>query len=173
MGGKVAMRLALAHGARVDRLVVVDIAPVTYRRSFNIYVDAMRRLDLTKISRRSEADAALAAEIAEPGVRGFLLQNLVSGDDGLAWRVPLRALAHNMPELMGFPTSPAERYDGPALFVTGGNSDYVRAEHHAAITALIPNARFAAIEAAGHWVQAEAPAAFSDVVIDFLIDQNH
>ncbi|MGH6942978.1 MAG: alpha/beta fold hydrolase, partial [Geminicoccaceae bacterium] len=45
MGGKVAMRLALAHPERVGRLVVVDIAPVAYRRSFGPYVEAMRALD--------------------------------------------------------------------------------------------------------------------------------
>src|SRR5919106_1167614 len=89
MGGKVAMRLALAHGEEVERLVVVDVAPVAYRRSFNAYVEAMRGLDLSQISRRSEADALLAGQIDDAGVRGFLLQNLVSSDDGLAWRIPL------------------------------------------------------------------------------------
>src|SRR5919106_1770593 len=44
MGGKVAMRLALAHGEEVERLVVVDVAPVAYGRGFNVYIDAMRGL---------------------------------------------------------------------------------------------------------------------------------
>jgi esterase len=169
MGGKVAMRLALAHGEEVERLVVVDIAPVAYRRGFNAYVAAMRALDLSQISRRSEADALLAEEIDDAGVRGFLLQNLVSGEDGLAWRVPLQALADNMPELLGFPEPrDAERYEGPTLFVTGGRSDYVRPEHHAEILRLFPNAQFAAIADAGHWVHAEAPQQFLEVVGAFL-----
>ena len=62
MGGKVAMRLALAHGEQVERLVVVDVAPVAYRRSFDAYIEAMRRLDLSGITRRSDADALLAAK---------------------------------------------------------------------------------------------------------------
>jgi esterase len=169
MGGKVAMRLALAHGEQVLRLVVVDVAPVAYRRNFNAYVDAMRGLDLSRISRRPEADALLAEQIGDPAVRGFLLQNLVSGEAGLAWRVPLQALADNMPELVGFPEPrEGERYDGPTLFVTGGRSDYVRPEHHAKIRHLFPNAQFVTIPEAGHWVQAEAPEQFLEVVGGFL-----
>jgi esterase len=169
MGGKVAMRLALAHGELVLRLVVVDVAPVAYRRSFNAYVEAMRGLDLSGISRRSEADARLAEQIDDPGVRGFLLQNLVSTEDGLAWCVPLQALADSMPELVGFPESrDAEPYAGPCLFVTGGRSDYVRPEHHATILRLFPEAQFVTIPDAGHWVHAEAPNAFLEVVSAFL-----
>jgi esterase len=169
MGGKVAMRLALAHGQLVERLVVVDVAPVAYRRSFNAYLEAMRGLDLSRISRRAEADALLAEQIDDPGVRGFLLQNLVSAEAGLAWRVPLQALADNMPELVGFPEPrEGERYDGPTLFVTGGRSDYVRPEHHAKIRHLFPNAQFVRIPEAGHWVHAEAPETFLEVVGGFL-----
>lgn len=169
MGGKVAMRLALAHGGQVDRLVVVDIAPVAYQRDFHAHVEAMRGLDLSQISRRAEADALLAEQIDDAGVRGFLLQNLVSGDDGLAWRVPLDALAANMPAIMGFPEpGAAERYEGPALFVTGGRSDYAGPEHHPEILRLFPNAQFAAIPDAGHWVHAEAPQQFFEVVGAFL-----
>jgi esterase len=169
MGGKVAMRLALGHGQLVERLVVVDVAPVAYRRSFNAYVEAMRGLDLFRISRRAEADALLAEQIDDPAVRGFLLQNLVSAEAGLAWRVPLQALADNMPELVGFPAPrEGEQYDGPTLLVTGGRSDYVRLEHHAKIRRLFPNAQFVTIPEAGHWVQAEAPEKFLEVVGGFL-----
>jgi esterase len=169
MGGKVAMCLALAHGQQVERLVVVDVAPVAYQRSFNAYVGAMRGLDLSRISRRAEADALLAEQIDDPGVRGFLLQNLVVGEAGVAWRVPLQALADNMPDLVGFPETPeSERFEGPTLFVSGGRSDYVRSEHHAKILRMFPNAQFAVIPGAGHWVQAEAPQKFLEAVGTFL-----
>jgi len=169
MGGKVAMRLALGHGDRVERLVVVDIAPVPYQRDFHVYIDAMRRLDLIRITRRAEADAALAEHIAEAGVRGFLLQNLVVAEGKLAWRVPLATLAAAMPELMGFPQRPNEHFDGPTLFVTGGRSRYVRPEHHQLVLQLFPQAQFAEIEDAGHWVQAEAPKAFLELVSGFCM----
>jgi pimeloyl-ACP methyl ester carboxylesterase len=78
-------------------------------------------------------------------------------------------LADNMPELLGFPEPrDAERYEGPALFVTGGRSDYVRPEHHPEILRLFPKAQFTAIPEAGHWVHAEAPQQFLEVVGAFL-----
>ena len=129
MGGKVAMRLALAHGEQVERLVVVDIAPVAYQRSLPRLCrgDARPRPVADQPPRRKPTPC-WPSRSTDAGVRGFLLQNLVSAEDGLAWRVPLDALADNMPELMGFPEPrDAERYEGPALFVTGGRSDYVRA----------------------------------------------
>lgn len=169
MGGKVAMRLALTHPEQVSRLVAVDIAPVSYRRSFASYVDLMRRIDLAQITRRADAANWLSDHIADAGVRGFLLQNLVSSEGGFAWRVNLEALARSMPELMAFPEpEEAEAYGGPALFINGGRSDYVRDEYQPAILRLFPNARFATIEQAGHWVHAEAPDAFSRIVRDFL-----
>lgn len=78
LGGKVAMVLALRHPALVERLCVVDIAPVDYGNlsEFSHYVEAMRGLDLSAINQRAEADAAFAVVVPDPGVRAFLLQNL-------------------------------------------------------------------------------------------------
>ncbi|MEO1552275.1 MAG: alpha/beta fold hydrolase, partial [Pseudomonadota bacterium] len=76
MGGKAAMVLALTQPNRVTRLVVADIAPVTYGHSQQIYIDAMRKVDLTRIEMRSDADAQLAEYVDDPGIRAFLLQSL-------------------------------------------------------------------------------------------------
>ena len=61
MGGKIAMVLALRHPERVDRLCVVDIAPVAYdsAHSFDRYVAAMRGLDLASLTARADADRAM------------------------------------------------------------------------------------------------------------------
>lgn len=160
LGGKVAMRLALSHPSLVDRLVVVDVAPVAYRHSFAGYIEALRRIDLSALRRRTEADQALEQAIPEPGIRSFLLQNLVQSDAGFSWRINLAALADNMSELMGFPVEPAAAYRGPTLFLAGGRSDYIGPEHEALIGRLFPQARHAVIEDAGHWVHAERPAEF-------------
>ena len=82
---------------------------------------------------------------------------------------PCRRWPTTCPSWWDFPSrAPASGIEGPALFVTGGRSDYVRPEHHAAILRLFPNAQFAAIPDAGHWVHAEAPERFLEVVGAFL-----
>jgi pimeloyl-ACP methyl ester carboxylesterase len=173
MGGKVAMVLALGHGEDVERLVVVDIAPVAYQSHHLSYVRAMRALDLGAIKRRVEADARLALAIGDGAERGFLLQNLVfpsaAGGGAARWRLNLAAIERAMPFLVGFPALPsAASYRGPALFVAGGRSDYLRAEHEAEIRRLFANAGIAGIADAGHWLHAEQPQAFLDIVEPFL-----
>lgn len=169
MGGKVAMVEALLHGEAVERLVVVDIAPVPYAPRHQGYVRAMRNLDRRGIGRRSEADARLAGAIPDPAERAFLVQNLVFQQGEARWRLNLAAIEQAMPQLVGFPAMPpGARYEGAALFVAGGRSDYLRPEHEPAIRRLFPSARIVRIADAGHWLHAERPQAFLDAVEPFL-----
>jgi pimeloyl-ACP methyl ester carboxylesterase len=167
MGGKAAMMLALTEPSRVRRLIVADIAPVAYAHSQMPYVRAMQALDLAALTRRSEGDAALAAHVPEPSLRAFFLQSLAIEDGRARWKLNLDALADQMPGLMTFPTPPAT-FGGPTLFLTGARSDYVRPEHWPRIRALFPAAEHAALAHAGHWLHADAPAAFVAAVSAFL-----
>ncbi|WP_270938248.1 alpha/beta fold hydrolase [Falsiroseomonas oryzae] len=167
MGGKAAMALALAHGEGVERLVVADIAPVTYPTPlFTRYVAAMRAIALRPGLSRRDADAALAEAVPNPALRGFLLQNLLFAETPPRWRVALDTIASEMGAIGGWPDLPG-RYDGRVLVLAGDSSDYILPEHHARFRALFPAARFATIKA-GHWLHAENPAAFLEAVTAFL-----
>lgn len=168
MGGKTAMWLALLYRDLVERLVVVDIAPVRYEHSFDDYIDALRGVDLAGATRRSDVEAALAEAIPDQGVRAFLLQNLTRDAEGFEWRANLDALAMNMDDIIGWPDAGAARFDGPTLFVAGERSDYLLPQHQDRIEELFPNAEISVIADAGHWVHAEQPAAFLDRVQSFL-----
>jgi esterase len=167
MGGKAAMALALTEPARLRRLIVADMAPVAYDRSQLPYVEAMQAVDLARVARRSDVDAALAPAVPEPAIRTFLAQSVALGEDGASWKLNLPVLGAEMPKIMGWPDL-AGRFDGPALFLTGGESDYVRPEAMPRIRALFPAACIEAIPGAGHWLHADAPAAFIAAVQDFL-----
>jgi esterase len=168
MGGKVAMRLALLYHDLVERLVVVDVAPVVYQHSFDDYIDAMRAVDLARVSRRAEVDAALARAIPEFGVRAFLMQNLARDDDGFVWRLNLDAIAMSMDDILGWPEAGAARFEGETLVLAGARSDYVRPEHRPLFEQLFPAARLEWIEGSGHWVHAEKPDRFLEAVTAFL-----
>lgn len=161
MGGKTAMRLALDAPRRVGRLVVVDIAPAESRHDHLPTLAAMAAVDLRRVTRRADADAMLAGAIPEPGMRQFVLQNLVSAPSGFEWRVNIPAIEAGMGDLLDFPVDAAATpYAGPTLFVRGALSDYVGPEHEPGIRALFPHAEIVTIEGAGHWVHAEQPARF-------------
>jgi esterase len=167
MGGKVAMILALTRPDLVDKLIVADIAPVPYGHTQMPLIDAMRALDLGAVTRRSDADKALMAAIADPGTRAFLIQSLSIAENDVRWKLNLDTLAAEMDKILSFPQV-AGSHEGDALFVTGGKSDYVQLGHRPAIRALFPAAEFETIPGAGHWLHAEQPKPFVDVVTRFL-----
>lgn len=171
MGGKTAMLLALTRPELVERLVVVDIPPAASRGPIGDVLQILRSVPLERFTARAEVQAALAAMIPDAKLRGFLMLNVVAGPGGLAWAVNLDALARHFDLIAGFPDVPTPRaFPGPALFLVGGRSDYVRPEHHAEIRRLFPAASIEAIPGAGHWVHADAPAEFVAAIERFLLE---
>lgn len=168
MGGKTAMAMAMAEPGLLAGLIVADIAPVAYGHSHQGYVEAMQALDLTAISRRAEADQALAAAIPDGPTRAFILQNLVIRPDEKRWKLNLDALALGMDDLVGWPAGLTGSYAGPALFVYGGASTFMSADHRPAVDALFPGAQYSEIPGAGHWLHAEKPGEFASAVEQFL-----
>ncbi len=162
MGGKTAMLLACRHPERVERLVVVDIAPKDYawaahRNEFA----AMNQLDLGSLSSRAEAEMRFEALVPGLGMRKFLATNLERNEDGSwRWIANLPVLTAALPVLEKNSLQPTDRYDGPAHFISGGRSQYVSPADHAAILRHFPRATFEVIAEGGHNPHMEAREAF-------------
>lgn len=170
MGGKVAMQLAMDHPARVRKLIVADIAPVNYGRHHDDVFQGLFNVELEGLKSRSAADKQLAEHVEIPGVRAFLLKNLQRDKDGnFGWKMNLEALHREYHEISAAPQQ--GRYEGPTLFIKGGDSDYLKPEYAEAIQSRFPDASFKIIEGTGHWLHAEKPAAFNRIVERFLSDQ--
>jgi pimeloyl-ACP methyl ester carboxylesterase len=168
MGGKTAMLTALEHPEVVERLIVVDAAPVAYPPAFVEYARAMRTADLSAVQRRADVDAQLADAVQAPGTRAFLLQNLILDDQGARWRPNLPVIEAALPAISGWPSVEGLRYEGPTLFIYGGKSGYVQQDHRATIGSYFPQVRYAEVPEAGHWVHAERLDDFLAVLTPFL-----
>ncbi|WP_167648658.1 alpha/beta fold hydrolase [Mameliella alba] len=165
MGGKAAMVLALQHPEKLASLLVADIAPVAYTHSQIQFIEAMRAVDLSRVEKRSDAVEQLAQHVEDKTLQSFFTQSL--DVQNKRWKLNLDTLAREMPKILGFPEIQG-RYDGPTLFLSGGQSDYVQTEHRPRIRELFPKARFAKIPKAGHWLHAEDPRGFEASVRAFV-----
>lgn len=171
MGGKTAMRFALDHPARIARLIVLDIAPRFSSMEHQTDVVAgLQALDLSQLSSRGEADAALAQHITQLDTRQFLLKNLYrhGENNAFAWRMNVPVLVANLSAL-GEAITAAAPFLKPVLFIRGGKSDYINAADKLhGIQALFPNSQVATVVDAGHWVHAEKPEEVFALVRNFV-----
>jgi esterase len=171
MGGKVAMQLALSYPQLIEKLIVVDIAPVVYSAAADGHMDVMagmESLDFEKISSRADAEQELEAFIADDPTRKFALTNLQRKEDGhYQWRLNLSAIRAHYDQLRDKPIGDVA-FSGLVLFVKGALSNYIQQSHEAEIISLFPAATVKVIMQAGHWLHAEKPQALQKIMLAFL-----
>jgi len=166
LGGKVAMELALSNPELVRALVVMDIAPVTYKPRHEAVFRGLNAVDPAHLQSREEAEQVLTQHISEAAVRSFLLKNLVRESGGFRWRMHLADLEAQYPRLIH-----ANRdgiFPGPVLFLKGGDSDYINPEHRIALLQRFPGAEYKVIAGVGHWLHAEKPSLVAAQIKKFL-----
>lgn len=167
MGGKAAMNLAVRHPEQVHKLIVVDIVPKTYLVHHDAILDGLKAIPIHTLSTRNEADRILSQYVPEPVVRQFLLKNLSrKSGGGFEWKINLEAIDNNI-EAIGAGMVYSGKYDGPSLFVKGKKSNYYERDDETLIKAIFPKAEFATLDTR-HWVQAEKPEEFAQLVLNYL-----
>ncbi len=175
MGGKTAMQVALSYPERVKRVIVADIAPVTYKPRHDAILEGLKALDLGAVSSRKEADEALQAYVEVPEVRMFLLKNLVrvpseekpGNQNVFRWRLNLPVIEACYQNLAAAPVA-EQPFDGPVLFIKGADSAYIQQKHRNEMDVLFPRARVEEIEGTEHWLHAEKPDEFARLCRAFL-----
>ncbi len=169
MGGKVAMQLAADFPSLVSRMVVVDIAPRRYDARHTEIIDALKQLSAGETLSRVELDAELSHSVPCPVLRAFLLKSLVRRSDGRGWRwlLGLDEIRAGYASILAAPRLPAPCWV-PALFVCGGESDFVLKTDEEPIRARFPDAEVARIPGAAHWVHTDAPNSFFSLVSSFM-----
>lgn len=166
MGGKAFMHLALQEPNLVEKLIVVDIAPVKYSHSQIDIIKALQDMDLSLLKNRRDADQKLSQFIKEKDIRNFLLQSL-QFNDFTRWCLNLTSLSENMDKIMNFPSS-NEVFNGDTLLIAGENSSYVSKRNISLMRKNFSNLRVENIHGCGHWVHVEKPKEFEISVRSFL-----
>ena len=168
MGGKTAMQFTLDYPNDVKKLVVVDIAPKSYDGGHEAIFEALLEMEPTKLENRQQADEFLQNQIREFGVRQFLLKNLTRNKaGGFKWKMNLSVLHRKYSALLaGIDTNSS--FSREALFIRGGNSNYILEEDISSIKYLFPASKLETVTNVGHWVHAEAPQVLLDTVLRFL-----
>ena len=157
MGGKAAMVLALKCPSLVRNLIIADIAPVKYEHDQSQFIEAMQKVDLSKVEKRSDATLALSKFVEDKSLQNFFTQSL--DIKAKRWKLNLKVLRSEMSEILSFPKIESE-FSGHSLFLKGEKSDYIKSEHRKLIKSLFTKARFATFKEAGHWLHAEKPREF-------------
>jgi esterase len=170
LGGKTAMQFARKYPEMLDKLVVVDIAMRRYvdRHEHRVLMEAMMDADLARAGSRSDVDRMLEPKVRSLKLRQFVLKNLYWKDkETLAWRVNLPVLIRSFPEMSEAVSGDAE-FGGPVLLVRGGLSDYVTDEDVVLMEKKFPRTSVVTLANASHWVHADVPGEFYNVVHEFL-----
>ena len=169
MGGKTAMQVALNAPDRVDKLIVADIAPVSYPPHHDEILAGLAAVDPASLHSRTEGDRILADYVPEVAVRQFLLKNLVRREGGgFAWRMNLPVIRRCYQQVTAGQQGSGP-FEGPVLFIKGGNSNYIQARYRDQVARLFPRAEIRIIPGTGHWLHAEKPEVFAALCERFLL----
>ena len=167
MGGKVVMNFAVAYPDKLQKLVVVDIAPKPYDLDNYVILDGLKAIPIDSIATRNEADDVLSRFVKEPDVRLFLLKNLQrKSEGGFKWKLNLPAVDKNIRNI-GLDLQFKGNFEKPTLFVRGGRSNYVKDHDIVRIKETFPSALLETLDT-GHWVPAEKPKEFVAIVTKWL-----
>ena len=168
LGGKAVMQFAIKYPIKVEKLIVVDISPKAYPPHHQGILKALESVDFQKQTSRQAVEDLLCEYIPDQSVVLFLTKNLYWTDDKrLDWRFNLKILSEKYTEFV----SNAIKFGvftGETLFVAGEKSNYILPQDEFQIKQQFPNSSVVTIKNAGHWVQAENPTDFNEVVKEFL-----
>ena len=171
MGGKVAMQLALSFPDLIEKLVIVDIAPVSYPEDADGHMNVLAAMDAVKlgeIKSRTQAEVTIEDYIPQEATRKFLLTNLVRNKEGsFEWRLDKDSIRKNYANLRAELIATMS-FLKPVLFIKGSLSPYIKPEHEAQIKELFPAASVKLLMDAGHWLHAEKPQALQKILLKFL-----
>jgi pimeloyl-ACP methyl ester carboxylesterase len=168
MGGKAAMYFAARYPSRLKRLVVVDMAPRAYEVQHSCEIEALKSIDLSQVHNRRIVEEELESKLNDKAIVQFFMKNLNRrNDDTFNWRFNLEVLANQYSKILeAVPLH--DPFTGPVLFLRGELSNYIQPDDEHLIRVLYPNALVETVLGSGHWIHAEKPDDFIQLVENFF-----
>ena len=145
------------------------ISPFRYRALYTNVFDMLRKLNISELKSRSDADRELAEHIPDRLLRLFLLKNISRNDSGgFFWKINLDALAGNYHKIWDS-IDTSRKYEGPVLFMEGELSNAEIKLQFNEIEKTFPLAEYVMVKKAGHWIHSEKPDEFYRKVKNFIL----
>lgn len=161
MGGKTAMALALLSPRSVGRLIVVDIAPVSYVDRLTPWLTAMQGIDMRSAAQRRLALQRMQETMPDSPAVAFLTLRAALSEEHFDDRINFGALAAAVPTLCEFPPELLlHTYAGPTALIHGALSDRVQPAALVRMAEAFPLLQTICVDGAGHWAHTEQPLQF-------------
>ena len=167
MGGKIAMTCALQRPERINKIVVIDIAPVNYANKHQDIINGLQAISSQKITNRKSADLILEKHIKTIAIRSFLLKSLQKKEKYYQLKFNLDAIITNY-DLLRNKLINDTAYNKEVFFLKGANSDYILPEYKNATLQLFPRAKIKIINNTGHWLHSEKPKTVKRIITQFF-----
>ena len=183
MGGKTAMYFAADYPEKIEKLVVVDIAPVDYLKrgtdsqfhQHAFILKCLKELQNYSFSNRKDIADFLNKRLHDLSLVNFLLKSIRHNKETNSFycRLNVNVLDSSLDEIMEGVNKdwfddrlPITSY--PVLFIEGEKSSYIGEDEQTQIRAIYPEAEFKIIPNAGHWLHAEQPLLFQQAIEQFV-----
>jgi esterase len=167
-GGRVVQMYAGLHPERVRALIVEDVGP---ERPQDIAAGFARRVEQEANGWSSEAELitflkAQSPTVADDIIRAHARSATKVRDDGrLVWKRDPNLVKGFVPTELWLAV---RQIRSPTLYILGGKSTIVSAATQEQLKATIPGCEIVVMPGLGHYPHLEAPAAYVDIIVEFL-----
>lgn len=163
MGGKVAMTLSTINPQRINKIIIIDIAPMEYNiyKYENIF-NAINYINKYNIKNKNDAANIMQHNNIEKNVILFLLKSFYQG----SWNFNFHFIEKNYININSWPLH--NIWNGPILFIKGELSPYINKIGIQNIYKQFPHACIKTVPHSNHWVHYEYPIHVSNIIIKFL-----
>ena len=166
MGGKIAMACGQLFPEKINKQIIIDIAPKQYPPHHNEIINALLQIDLSQFNSRQNVNDALKQSIPNNVLRQFLIKN-IQPKQPLKWQINLEGIAKSYSDIMDWPENLSNKSSVESLFIRGKKSNYVDANDEMVIKNMFSNCQIKTIDAS-HWVHAEQPTETIKHISDFI-----